>query len=201
MGVIFNPLAAKNPVVAVLAVATLLLNLALIEALMYILAKKTGLSQILDNLWHERMGIEFSPYEKKKEFLSGYFKEISFVIALTATSGSLYMSNVLGWEPCQMCWFQRIFMYPLVIVLGVGLLFGDENTRDYAIPLALLGLPIALYHSIVQRFSQFQSAGCSVTAVSCSTEYTFWFGYITIPVMAATAFAVIILLMWRFGRD
>jgi disulfide bond formation protein DsbB len=154
---------------------------------------------VLEDFWHEKLGIEFSPFQETKEFLSKYFMELSFLIALTSTSGSLYMSNILGWEPCHMCWLQRIFMYPLVIVLGVGLLFSDKNARDYALPLALIGFPIAFYHSLLQRFNQFQSAGCSVTSVSCSTEYTFWFGYITIPVMAAVGFAAIIFLMWRFG--
>lgn len=199
MGIKFNPFGAENPIIAVLAVVTLFANLALIDALLYYLISNTRFEGLLEKFWHDSLGIGFSPFEKTKEVLSSYFTELALLFALVSTSGSLYMSNILGWAPCKMCWYQRILMYPLVVVLGVGLLFSDENSRDYAIPLALIGFPIALYHSLMQRFDQFSSAGCSVTSVSCSTEYTFWFGYITVPVMAATAFAVIIVLMWRFG--
>lgn len=187
MGVRFDVLGAENPLVAVLAVLTLTLDIGLLGALFYHLMQRTG--------------YKISYVERSKERLKEYYLPISLFIASAATAGSLYMSNVLGWTPCKLCWYQRIFMYPLILVLGVGLVFSDENVRDYAIPLALLGFPIAFYHSLHQRFEQFGSAGCSITAVSCSTEYTFWFGYITIPVMAATAFAAVLVLMWRFGGE
>jgi disulfide bond formation protein DsbB len=130
--------------------------------------------------------------------VKSYSLELSLSLATIATVGSLYFSNILKYEPCRLCWFQRIFMYPLVLILGIGILFEDENVTDYALPLTMIGLPIALYHSLVQRYAQFQSAGCSVLSVSCSTEYTFHFGYITIPVMALTAFLGILILLWRF---
>lgn len=185
MGVEFSILGAENPAVALLAVLTLAVDVSIVSAVAYHYLK--------------RLDLELDYLTRLEGFLEDYFLHISFVIVSAATAGSLYMSNVLGWTPCRMCWFQRIFMYPLVVVLGVGIIFRDEKVRDYAVPLALLGLPIAVYHSIHQRFEQFGAAGCSITSVSCSTEYTFWFGYITVPVMAATAFAAVILLMWRFG--
>lgn len=144
-------------------------------------------------------GFEFP--EKAIEFegkLKTYSLELSLSLATIATVGSLYFSNILKYEPCRLCWFQRIFMYPLVLILGIGILFEDDNVTDYALPLTMVGLPIALYHGLVQRYSQFHSSGCSVLSVSCSTEYTFHFGYITIPVMAATAFLGILILLWRF---
>lgn len=188
MGVTFNPFGAENPVVAILATLTLTLDLTLILTLLYY------------TLGRFDVRISFIE-ETLRPRIAEYFTEISLVIATMATTGSLYMSQVLGYEPCSMCWYQRIFMYPLVIILGIGLLFQDENARDYVLGLSMIGFPIAFYHSLVQRFDQFQSAGCSIASVSCSTEYTFWFGFITIPVMAATAFAAIIVLMWRFGRN
>lgn len=133
--------------------------------------------------------------EKK---LKSYSLELSLGLASVATAGSLYFSNILKYEPCQLCWFQRIFMYPLILILGIGIMFEDDNVTDYALPLTMIGLPIAFYHSLIQRYSQFHSAGCSVLSVSCSTEYTFHFGYITIPVMATTAFLGILILLWRF---
>jgi disulfide bond formation protein DsbB len=141
-------------------------------------------------------------FPEQLQTLEGYVKsysvELSFGLATIATAGSLYYSNILQYEPCRLCWFQRIFMYPLVLILGVGLLFDDDNVADYALPLTMIGLPIAFYHSLVQRYSQFHSSGCSIFSVSCSTEYTFYFGYITIPVMATIAFLGILILLWRF---
>lgn len=140
----------------------------------------------------------FELYNRLTAFIGDYARELAFLIALIATSGSLYMSNVLGWTPCRLCWFQRIFMYPLVVIIGVSILFDSRDIKDYVIPLALIGLPIALYHYITQRVEQFHAAGCSIAQVSCSTEYTFYFNYITIPMMAATAFLAILVILWRF---
>lgn len=155
----------------------------------------------LYNRFSEQGLYRYGFYEKLTSKISAYYREIAVFVALTATTGSLYLSNVLGWEPCRLCWFQRIFMYPLVVILAVAIFFDKEQVRDYVIPLSLIGLPISVYHYAIQRVEQFQAAGCSVTAVSCSTEYTFHFGYITIPMMAATAFAVILVLVWRFNSD
>jgi disulfide bond formation protein DsbB len=185
MGVQWNPFMAEHPVVAILSTVALLINIGLVSALFYYLASKRGYDiDMIEN--------------RLKPLLSRNYREISFVVALTATAGSLYMSNVLGWTPCNLCWFQRILMYPLVFLTGTSLVLDKEDVADYVLPLAMTGFGIAAYHAVVQRFEQFQSAGCSVTAVSCSTTYTFWYGYITISVLAATAFAAVIFLMWRF---
>lgn len=168
----------------VLSAATLLLDIALLASLGIFAAKKTGYtSRYIGRL---------------EELISDNTTEIVFAVSTVATLGSLYFSNVLGYEPCRLCWFQRILMYPIAVISGSALFLGKSDLKDYAMPLALIGAPIAFYHSMIQRFEQFTSAGCSVTAVSCSTEYTFHYGYITIPVMALTAFLVIIFVLWRF---
>lgn len=187
MGVTFNPLEAGHPVIAALATLTLILNTGFLVSILYYAASKNGFSIS----WVE---------ETFKPFLAGYYKEISLVLALTATSGSLYMSNILGWTPCRLCWFQRIIIYPMVALTAVAILLEKEDIRDYVIPLALIGLPIAVYHALVQRYSQFHSSGCSILQVSCSTKYTFFFGYVTIPVMAATVLVAILVLMWKFSE-
>jgi disulfide bond formation protein DsbB len=167
-----------------LSTSALLLDIALIGALGVFLAKKAGYS---------------SEYFNRIEgFISNNTTEIVFVVSTIATLGSLYFSNVLGYEPCRLCWFQRIFMYPIAVISGSALFLEKSDLRDYVMPLALIGAPTAFYHGMIQRFEQFTSAGCSVTAISCSTEYTFHYGYITIPVMALTAFLVIIFVLWRF---
>jgi disulfide bond formation protein DsbB len=143
----------------------------------------------------------FDSYSRAKDFIAEYAIELAFLQASIATAGSLYMSNILEWAPCRLCWFQRIFMYPLIVLFGVSLLFDSRDIRDYAIPIALIGIPIAGYHFITQRIEQFHAAGCSITQVSCATEYTFHFGYITIPAMALTAFLVILVLVWKFYEE
>jgi len=143
----------------------------------------------------------FEAYSKLTAFIQKHALELAFTQASIATAGSLYMSNILQWTPCRLCWFQRIFMYPLVIILGVSLIFNSRDVKDYAVPMTLVGIPIAAYHFITQRVEQFHAAGCSITQVSCSTEYTFHFGYITIPTMALTAFLVILVLVWIFYRE
>lgn len=143
----------------------------------------------------------FDTYSRLTDFIGEYALELAFVQTSIATAGSLYMSNILQWAPCRLCWFQRIFMYPLVVLIGVSLLFDSRDVKDYVVPMTLIGIPIATYHFLTQRVEQFHSAGCSITQVSCSTEYTFHFGYITIPTMALTAFLVILVLMWKFYEE
>jgi disulfide bond formation protein DsbB len=171
-------------VTEVLAAGVLLVDVALLASLVIFGLKKAGYS--------------FEIVSRVEEFISDYSTEIVFGFASIATLGSLYLSNILGYEPCRLCWFQRIFMYPITVLSGTALFLDKSDLRDYVLPLALMGAPIGFYHFMIQRFEQFSSAGCSITAVSCSTEYTFHYGYITIPVMAFTAFTAIILVLWRF---
>jgi disulfide bond formation protein DsbB len=175
-----------DPVVHLLSIGTLLL-----EAAIVLWAGMYGVS---------KLGYGKNAWEKVEAYLSDYWKEASFGLALIATSGSLYASNALGWTPCHLCWLQRILMYPLVILFGVSLLL-DTDVVEYAVPMATIGGGIAGYHYIIQRMEQFQSAGCSVTSVSCDTEYTFYMGIVTIPLMAFTAFLGILLLNWRYGSS
>lgn len=173
--------------VAVLGYGTFVIQLLLFAALGVFVAGKLG--------YHS------SRIERLKKLVSDYYKELAFLQALVATSGSLYLSNFLGWEPCRMCWFQRILIYPIVAITAVGILFEKEDVSDYVIPLALIGIPISGYHYLVQRYDQFHSAGCSVLSVSCETKYTFVLGYISIPMMALTALVAILVLMWRFSSE
>ena len=153
------------------------------------------------NRFSEKGLRRFDFYSKITDFMREHALELAFLQASIATAGSLFMSMILQWSPCRLCWFQRIFMYPLVIILGASVLFNSRDVKDYVIPLTLIGIPIAGYHFITQRIEQFQAAGCSITQVSCATEYTFHFGYITIPTMALTAFIVVLILVWKFHEE
>jgi disulfide bond formation protein DsbB len=118
----------------------------------------------------------------------------AWFVALVAMSGSLYFSDVVGFVPCLLCWYQRIAMYPIVFVLGVGLLKRDPAAWRYALPLPLVGLAISLHHVSVQYRPSLEIVECG-TGVSCSARYVMVFGFISIPVLAAAAFLLIAALL------
>jgi disulfide bond formation protein DsbB len=119
---------------------------------------------------------------------------LAFAVALTATAGSLYLSEVAGFIPCTLCWYQRIAMYPLVVVLGIAAWRGDRGIRRYVAPVAAIGAAIAAYHVALQRLPGLPSGGCSLDA-PCTAIYVERFGFVTIPVMALVAFLAIIALL------
>ena len=118
--------------------------------------------------------------------------------ALEATAGSLFFSEAMGWTPCVLCWYQRALMYPLVAVLGVGILLKDKRISLYALPLSILGFVIAAYHNLLY-YGVIQEV-CK-EGVSCTTRFFAWFGFITIPLLSLTAFAVITTLMLLHKKE
>ena len=128
-------------------------------------------------------------------FLSKYAYHFALIVALTATLGSLFYSEIAGFAPCELCWYQRILMYPQTVILFLAILKKD-NVKDYLIALSTAGLVIASYHYYLQRGGT-SILPCSTVGYSqsCSENFFMQFGYITIPVMASTAFLLIIVLM------
>jgi disulfide bond formation protein DsbB len=118
----------------------------------------------------------------------------AWIVALVATVGSLVYSEVIHFEPCRLCWFQRIAMYPLAIVLLVGAIRREFVVKYYALPLALIGLGISVYHYLLQTFPPLESGACDPTN-PCSARYVDIFGFITIPFMAGCGFIVIAVLL------
>jgi disulfide bond formation protein DsbB len=119
---------------------------------------------------------------------------LAWVVALTCTLGSLYLSEVAKFPPCILCWYQRIAMYPLVVVLGVAALRRDRSVAWYGVPLAVVGLGISIYHYLVERFPDSVSFSCSAD-VPCSTVWVWKFHFLSIPAMAGIGFAAIISLL------
>lgn len=116
---------------------------------------------------------------------------LAFVVALVTTAGSLYYSEIVGYLPCELCWFQRICMYPLVAVLGVGLLRKDRTAIWYAAPLVVFGAPVSLYHWLVERVpSLAEGSSCSVFA-PCTVPFFEELGYVTLAFMALSSFLLI----------
>jgi disulfide bond formation protein DsbB len=118
---------------------------------------------------------------------------LATLVAATCMAGSLYYSEHAHFTPCKLCWYQRICMYPLVLVLLIAAARRDRAVRVYAVPLAVVGAAIALYHFQLQLFPD-QSTFCAVEA-PCTTKEVEELGFITIPFMAFCGFAAIVALL------
>jgi disulfide bond formation protein DsbB len=121
----------------------------------------------------------------------------AFIVALVATGGSLFYSEIAGFEPCKLCWFQRIFMYPLAVLLGLAWLKKDFKFTFYPTVLAVIGAGISIYHNYIYYggISLFPCEPFGLGASSCTKVLVMEFGYVTIPLMALTAFLLIILFL------
>ncbi|OGX78343.1 2-oxoglutarate dehydrogenase [Exiguobacterium sp. SH31] len=137
----------------------------------------------------------------KQSFLSRYGLYLAWLVALTATLGSLYFSEIREFVPCELCWIQRIFMYPLVLVLGIAVFTNDRQVKKYVLSLAIVGGMISLYHYLVQKVPGFADIKPCVEGVPCNVQYINWFGFVTIPFLALTAFTFITLLMLNIKTD
>lgn len=132
--------------------------------------------------------------EKLLQFFGNNAILFSFIVAIIATLGSLFYSEIAGFEPCKLCWFQRIFMYPQVILLGIALWKKNGALTIYnSIVLSAIGVIIAGYHYLLQ-IGIAPELPCAAVGYSaaCSQRFVMHFGYITIPMMALTAFLLII---------
>lgn len=118
---------------------------------------------------------------------------LAFVIALTATLGSLYYSGIANFRPCRLCWWQRIMMYPMVPVLGIATFRRDIAGAWYALPLALGGLGFGVYHSWLRWFPP-ESETCDLDA-PCAAVWVDTWGFVSIPFMATCGFIAITALL------
>lgn len=169
-----------NNTIYLLSLLTLLSQLFLLLVLLLLLTKyRTNLSKLI--------------------FLHG--NKLLFLIALTATSGSLFFSQIANFDPCELCWFQRIFMYPLVILFGLAWYWKENSIYKYTFPLVTLGWLIAVYHNYIY-YQGLKSTFCRITShASCITPYFTEFGFITIPVMSLTAFSLIGFLLFTLNKN
>ncbi|KMK76269.1 MULTISPECIES: disulfide oxidoreductase [Alkalihalobacillus] len=119
----------------------------------------------------------------------------SWVVSIVATLGSLYFSEIRGFIPCEFCWYQRIFMYPLSIILGIAVFNSDFNIKKYVLPLSIIGGSISFYHYLMQKVPSIGAIKPCANGVPCNVQYINWFGFITIPFLALVAFSLITLLL------
>ncbi len=123
---------------------------------------------------------------------------IALIAAWVAMLGSLYFSEVLHWAPCTLCWYQRILMYPLTLLLLIGILRRDDGIPFYVLPFSVLGIIVSTYHYLLQKTDLFQEAAACSIGVPCSVDYLNWLGFITIPFLALTAFIIITIMCLIF---
>ena len=123
----------------------------------------------------------------------------AWLVAIAATVGSLYFSEVRMFVPCALCWWQRILMYPLVVVLGVATFRQDLSAWRTALPLSLIGLGTATYHYLLQKVPGLAPPASCASGVPCNMQYIDWFGFVTIPFLAGVAFLIITIAMLRLA--
>jgi len=121
----------------------------------------------------------------------GYELWLAFVVTAVATAGSLFFSEIANFVPCELCWFQRIFMYPLAIVTLLAAIANDHRVARYLLPLPVIGAGISVYHILVEERVVGQTTACLISAPGgCAVKWIDEFGYVTIPVLALTAFVL-----------
>ena len=118
-----------------------------------------------------------------------------WLLASTAALGSLFLSEVMGHLPCLLCWYQRICMYPLVLILPAGLFPFDRNIVRYALPLSVTGTLIALFHLLLVAGYIPESIKPCVQGIPCSEVQVVWFGFVTIPLLSVASFLLITALL------
>ena len=125
---------------------------------------------------------------------------ICWIIASVSTLGSLFFSEIMEFAPCALCWYQRVFMFPLVILLLVGLFPFDKSIIKYALPLALTGWGFAFYHYLLYSGFIPESIQPCSQGVSCSQTYLDLFGFLTIPMLSLISFSALVALLLVLKR-
>ena len=115
----------------------------------------------------------------------------AWLIATMATLGALFMSEIMGFAPCVLCWYQRIFMFPLVFVLAAGLFPLDPKVLRYALPLAVAGLLVAGFHVLLTMGIIPETLAPCRQGIPCKNIQVEWFGFVTIPLLSFLAFLTI----------
>jgi disulfide bond formation protein DsbB len=112
---------------------------------------------------------------------------LAWLIALVTTLGSLYYSKVIEYVPCELCWYQRIVIYPFAVILGIAAWRRDAAIRVYAVPVLAIGIVIATYHTWIQAYPPENGTSFCTADVPCTTRYVWEFGFVSLPFMALSA--------------
>lgn len=129
---------------------------------------------------------------------------IAWATSVFALFGSLYFSEIRQYEPCTLCWYQRILMYPFVILLGIAVIKKDYRISLYTMVLSAIGACISLYHYSIQKISFLADHAASCGRIPCTGQYINWFGFVTIPFLALIAFVTIFIcsyVLWKKTKE
>jgi disulfide bond formation protein DsbB len=132
-----------------------------------------------------------APLRGVASLLWGYELWAAFVVAALGTGGSLFFSEIAGFVPCELCWFQRICMYPLSLLTLFAAFHGDYRFARFLLPLPVAGAGVAIYHILVENQVVATPSGCQIGA-GCTVKWINEFGYMTIPTLALTGFVLLI---------
>lgn len=132
-----------------------------------------------------------APLRSLRAALWGYELWAAFVVAALGTGGSLFFSEIAGFVPCDLCWFQRICMYPLSLLLLFAARHGDYKFARYLLPFPVIGAGVSVYHILVENHVVSTPAACQVGA-GCAVKWINEFGYVTIPTIALSGFLLLI---------
>jgi disulfide bond formation protein DsbB len=131
-----------------------------------------------------------------------FFAYAAWAIALSAMLGSLFFGEVMKLPPCTLCWYQRVCLFPLPVVLAVGIVLRDRRLFTYALPFVAAGLAVAVYHNLLYWGVIPEALSPCTEALSCKTRQIEWLGFITIPLMSLGAFlAILICLLAHRARQ
>ena len=140
------------------------------------------------------------PQPDKPSNLSWNILFLCWLLASISTLASLFFSYVVGFAPCVLCWYQRICLFPLVIILAVGLFPFDKNVVKFALPLAIAGWLTALYHNLLYSGVIPEDILPCTRGVSCTEKYIELFGFLSIPMLSLLSFSAIIALLLLLKR-
>jgi disulfide bond formation protein DsbB len=141
--------------------------------------------------------------ETKKDSKESYLFA-AWAASIIAMFGSLYFSEIRQYEPCLLCWYQRILMYPFALILGIAVVKKDYKITFYTMIMAAVGGLISLYHFSLQKVPFMADNAVTCGRVPCTGQYINWLGFITIPFLALTAFIIIFslsLLVWKKSKE
>jgi disulfide bond formation protein DsbB len=121
---------------------------------------------------------------------------LAWIVALIALCGSLFFSEIMLYEPCKLCWIQRICMYPLVLLLGIASYRNERWIIPYALPLSIIGGCFSAFHYMEEKIPALAKAMPCRVGIPCNFDYINWLGFITIPLLAFVAFVFITIILW-----
>jgi disulfide bond formation protein DsbB len=138
-----------------------------------------------------RFGAATDAWEQTRAWLGDNGLAVAAIVATTAMVGSLYLSEGANLPPCKLCWYQRIAMYSLAVILVVAAVRRDWKVRPYALTLGIVGPLISVYHYLIERFPSWESSASCDPTTPCTITWIWRLHYISIPLMACSAFLLI----------